>query len=132
VSTFTPGQLAALLDEAAHAPGHSVRTALSGVEGQPHPRIGALTSALAVTKRDVWTVIAAVTGTPSPPDELGLTRLMIWEVGATHALSDGALAQSLTYAGQEMRVTELLRLNARQTVWHAGQIAALADRPRSA
>ena len=132
MSAFTPGQLAALLDEAAHAPAQSVRAALSGVEGQPHPRIGALTSALAVTKRDVWAVIAAVTGTPSPPDEFGLARLMAWEMEATRALSDEALAQSLTYAGQDMSVAELLRLNARQTVWHAGQIAALADRPRSA
>ena len=36
------------------------------------------------------------------------------------------------YSEQTMTVAELLRLNARHSVWHAGQLAALAGRVRSA
>lgn len=129
---FSADQLAALLDEANHAPWESVRAALGGVEGQPHPRIGWLTTHLTVAKREYWGLIAAATGAPTPPDEYGLTRLMAWEVEVTRALGADALARRLTHAGTEFSVAELLRLNARHTAWHAGQIAALADRPRSA
>ncbi|WP_288482489.1 hypothetical protein [uncultured Deinococcus sp.] len=132
MTPFSADQLAALLDEADHAPWESVRAALSGVEGQPHPRIGWLTTHLAVTKREYWGLIAAATGAPPPPDDYGLTRLMAWEIGAARALSDDALTRRVVHAGAEFGVAELLRLNARHTAWHAGQIAALADRSRSA
>ena len=132
MSPFSAEQLATLLDEANHAPWESVRAALGGVEGQPHPRIGWLTTHLTVTKREYWGLIAAATGAPTPPDEYGLTRLMAWEVEAARALDAGALARSVTHAGERLDVAGLLRLNARHTTWHAGQIAALADRPRTA
>lgn len=123
--------LALLLDEANHAPWESVKAALAMVDGQPHPRIGWLTTHLAETKRNYWAVIAEVTGCPTPPDDMGLNRLMVWEVEATRQLSPEALLLPQTYQ-EGGTVASLLRLNARHTVWHAGQIAALAKRERLA
>lgn len=128
---MTPEDLATLLDEANHAPWESVRSALAMVDGQPHPRIGWLTMHLAETKRNYWAVIAAATGCPTPPDDLGLTRLMAWEVEATRQLAPAALGLPQTYQ-EGGTVASLVRLNARHTVWHAGQIAALAKRERLA
>lgn len=130
--TFTPTQLAALLDEADHHPWESVQAALARVAGQPHPRIGWLTTHLAATKREYGTLIAAATATPAPPQDAGLSRLMAWEVDAARRLTPAHLEATLTHAGQSMTVAELLRLNARHSAWHAGQIAALAGRARIA
>jgi hypothetical protein len=130
--TFGAEDLATLLDEANHAPWESVRAALATIDGQPHPRVGWLTSHLSATKREYWTLISGATGSPAPDDDAGLTRLMAWEVGAARGLSAGALAQSVQHGGQTLTVAELLRLNARHTTWHAGQIAALAGRVRLA
>lgn len=128
---MTPADLALLLDEANHAPWESVRAALAMVDGQPHPRIGWLTMHLAETKRKYWAVLAEVTGCPTPPDDMGLTRLMSWEVEAVRALSPEALALPQSYQDGGT-VASLLRLNARHTVWHAGQIAALTRQTRLA
>lgn len=130
--TFTPEVLATLLDEANRHPWESVQSALARVEGQPHPRIGWLTTHLAAAKREYWTLMAAATGTPAPPDDAGLTRLMAWEVDAARRLSPTQLETRVTHAGQSCTVADLLRLNARHSAWHAGQIAALATRARSA
>lgn len=129
--------LALLLDEANHAPWESVRAALAMVDGQPHPRIGWLIMHLAETKRNYWAAIAEVTGCPVPPDDMGLTRLMSWEIETTRALSPEALALPQTYqeggtVQEGGMVASLLRLNARHTVWHAGQIAALTRQTRLA
>lgn len=129
---FSADALAALLDEANHAPWESVRAALATIDGQPHPRVGWLTSHLTATKRDYWAQIAAATDTPAPDDAAGLTRLMAWEVDATRALNAGALQTRLTHSDESITVSEVLRLNARHTVWHAGQIAALATPTRLA
>ncbi|MHA0033658.1 hypothetical protein ACXXDK_01385 [Deinococcus sp. PESE-38] len=69
---------------------------------------------------------------PTPPDDAGLRRLMDWEVEQTRQLSPQQLSTELTYSEQVMTVAEVLRLNARHSVWHAGQLAALAGRVRSA
>ncbi|GGL84915.1 hypothetical protein GCM10010840_23510 [Deinococcus aerolatus] len=130
--TFCANDLAALLDEANHAPWESVRAALALIDGQPHPRVGWLTSHLTATKRDCWAQIAAATGAPAPDDAAGLTRLMAWEVDAARALSEEALHTRLTFSDGDMTVAEALRLNARHTAWHAGQIAALANPVRLA
>lgn len=124
--------LALLLDEANHAPWESVQSALSGIEGQPHPRVGWLVSHLAQTKRGYWTKVAQAVGSPPPPDDAGLTRLMGWEVEQARSLSDAQLARSVTHSGEVFTVSQLLRLNARHTSWHAGQIAMLAGRVRTA
>jgi uncharacterized damage-inducible protein DinB len=130
--SFSADALATLLDEANHAPWESVRAALTLIDGQPHPRVGWLTSHLSATKRDFWAQIAAATSTPAPDDAAGLSRLMAWEVDAARALDTDALQTRLTHSGQDMTVAELLRLNARHTAWHAGQIAALAKPVRLA
>jgi len=130
-----------LLDEANHHPWESVRAALAGADGQPHPRIAALASHLSATKRQYWTLIAEAAqnegrnedaAVPFPPEDAGLTRLMDWEVAAARALPEEVLGLKVTHSGTSLSVSELLRLNARHTAWHAGQIAALARRERSA
>ncbi|UQN04921.1 DinB family protein [Deinococcus sp. QL22] len=134
---FSADALATLLDEANQHPWESVRSALAGAEGQPHPRIAALASHLTATKRAYWTLISGVASAgsntvPPPPGDAGLTRLMAWEVAAARALPESALSLLVTHSGTPLTVSELLRLNARHTAWHAGQIAALARRERSA
>jgi hypothetical protein len=129
---FSPHALSMLLDEANHHPWDSVRSALAGADGQPHPRIAALASHLTATKRQYWTLIAEAASVLPPPDDAGLTRLMAWEVTAARALPESALALTVTHSGTPLTVSDLLRLNARHTAWHAGQMAALARRERSA
>ena len=124
--------LTLLLQEANSAPWESVQSALDMVDGATHPRIGWLTTHLTQTKRAYWAAIAEATGCPPPPDDAGLRRLMDWEVEQTRQLSPEQLSTELTYSEQTMTVAELLRLNARHSVWHAGQLAALAGRVRSA
>ncbi|AAF11563.1 hypothetical protein [Deinococcus radiodurans] len=124
--------LALLLQEANSAPWESVQSALDMVDGATHPRIGWLTTHLTQTKRGYWAAIAGATGDLPPPDDAGLRRLMGWEVEQTRQLSPEQLSTELTYSEQTMTVAELLRLNARHSVWHAGQLAALAGRVRSA
>ncbi|PTA68951.1 hypothetical protein [Deinococcus arcticus] len=123
---MTPDLLATLLDAANHAPTHSVRAALVRVDGQPHPRVAALSAHLRAVKYDGWARVAAVGG-PVPPEDAGLTRLMAWEVAAARALPPELLLRALVPAGPT--VQDALMALARHTVWHAGQIAALARRP---
>lgn len=130
--SFSADELATLLDEANHAPWESVRAALATIDGQPHPRVGWLTSHLTATKRDYWAQIAAATNTPAPDDAAGLSRLMAWEVDAARSLNADALQTRLSSGDGGMTVSEVLRLNARHTAWHAGQIAALANPVRLA
>ncbi|WP_309570724.1 hypothetical protein [Deinococcus sp.] len=130
--TMAPSDLATLLDEANHDPWESVQAALACIDGQPHPRVGWLTTHLRATKHEYWTGIAAATGTPAPPDDAGLTRLMAWEVEAARALGVATLDTPVEYAGRSFTVAGLLRVNARHTAWHAGQIAALAPTERRA
>ncbi|MDV6375630.1 DinB family protein [Deinococcus arenicola] len=130
--SFSAEDLATLLDEANHAPWESVRAALATIDGQPHPRVGWLTGHLTATKRGYWTLVAAATATPAPDAAAGLTRLMAWEVDATRALNTEALQIPLMHSNERLTVSELLRLNARHTAWHAGQIAALATHTRLA
>ena len=129
-----------LLDEANHARWESLASALGMADGQPHPRVGRLVQHVSVTKRGYWEAIAAVLATPQqstdqalqPPPELNLNGVCLWEVQRAAALSDGQLATVLIHSGRQMSVSELLRLNARHTVWHAGQIAALSSGPKLA
>lgn len=122
---LSPEVLALLLDEANHAPWESVQSALAGLEGVQHHRVGWLVSHLTQTKRAYWAAIAAVTTLEPPPGAAGLRDLMAWEVTQARRLTPEQLAALLTYSGAEMTVAELLRLNARHSVWHAGQLAAL-------
>ena len=134
-----------LLDEANHAHWESFASALGMADGQPHPRVGRLVQHVSVTKRGYWEAIAAAMATPrqpqgqpspdqsslnQPPPELGLNAVCLWEVQRAAALSGEELQTTLIYSGKQMSVADLLRLNARHTVWHAGQIAALSSGPK--
>ena len=134
-----------LLDEANHARWESLASALGMADGQPHPRVGRLVQHVSVTKRGYWEAIAAVLTGPQqsgprqpsdhalqPPPELDLNAVCLWEVQRAAVLSGEELQTTLTYSGKQMSVADLLRLNARHTVWHAGQIAALCSGPKLA
>ncbi|WP_407539681.1 hypothetical protein Q0M94_16120 [Deinococcus radiomollis] len=129
---MTSAELAQLLSEANSADWESLASALKLADGQPPPRVAWLVQHLSVTKRGHWEAIAATLGTPLPPPELNLNGLCLWEVGQAQVLSAEGLAAPVDYSGARLSVAELLRLNARHTVWHAGQIAALCRGPRLA
>ncbi|OOV15268.1 hypothetical protein [Deinococcus sp. LM3] len=137
--TDTPDTLADLLDRANHDPDTGLRAALDSVQGQPHPRVAAIAAHLSAAKRDLWTRIAAATGTPAPPDDAGLTRLSDWEVGAAQALPAHTLTLTVPTADPDaaggeppMTVAALIRLNASLTGSRAAQIRRLAQQPRLA
>ena len=129
---MTGADLALLLSEANRADWNSLASALGLADGQPPPRVGALVQHLSVTKRGHWEAVSGVLGLPAVPPELNLDGVCLWEVERAAALSPEQLATELEYAGKRLSVAELLRLNARHTVWHAGQIAALCSGPRLA
>lgn len=119
--------LATLLHEANFARWESVQSALDRLEGAaPHPRIGWLRTHLRTTKRDYWALIAAATGGEMPPETIGLRELLTWEVEQARALSPQALATVVEYGGEQMSVSEIVRLDIRHSLWHAGQLAALS------
>lgn len=123
--------LALLLDEANPHPWEGVRSTLAGVDAGASPQVAWLVDHLRDTKREYWALIAQAAGTPPPPAAPDLAHLMTWEVQAARALPEAALTQRLTPAGAAFTVAELLRLNARHTTWHAGQIAALVSGARA-
>ena len=128
----TPAGLALLLQEANQDGWESLQAALATVQGQPAPRAGWLTQHLSVTKRGYWEALGAVLHTPLPPPDLDLDALCRWEPDAAARLTPAQLRTELSYSGRTLSVAALLRLNARHTVWHAGQIAALGRVPKMA
>ena len=62
------------------------------------------------------------------PSERDLEALMRWEVQAAAVLTETELKRSLQYGQRTMTVAEVLSLNTRHSVWHAGQLAALLAR----
>ncbi len=129
---MTGPELAGLLQEASFGEWESLQSALKRADGQPPPRVGWLVTHLSVTKREYWKLVRGALGTPSPPPELDLAGLCRWELETTSGLEAGQLDTMLLHSGRALTVAGLLRLNARHTVWHAGQIAALCSGPRLA
>ena len=129
---MTGPQLARLLHDANSADWESLASALRLADGQPPPRVAWLVQHLSVTKRGYWEAISAALGAPKPPPELNLDGLCAWETAQAQQLSAEGLAVHLDYSGTRLSVADLLRLDARHTVWHAGQIAALCRGPRLA
>ncbi|MFC4455956.1 hypothetical protein [Deinococcus sonorensis] len=127
---MTGEDLALLLDESARDDEASLGAALHRAEGQVPPRVAWLVTHLSVVKREYWTALHAVLDTPLPAPELNLSALCEWEGRTVRTLSAAQLEQTLSHAGRTLTVAALLRLNARHTVWHAGQIAALSNGPR--
>jgi hypothetical protein len=84
------------------------------------PRATRLLEHIRFTKHNYWSIIAKKCKLESPPEDL--ESLMRFEVEQTAQLSLEARALKVRY-GQWMPVSRLIRLSARHSVWHAGQIA---------
>ncbi|GGJ74448.1 hypothetical protein [Deinococcus aquiradiocola] len=129
---MTGDDLATLLHEANRDAWESLTSALGMADGQPSPRVGRLVQHLSVTKRGYWEALASALGTPAVPGELNLDGVCDWEEALARTLSPAQLAVHVRYSERDLDAAALLRLNARHTVWHAGQIAALSRAPRLA
>lgn len=76
------------------------------------------------TKRSYWSHVARTLNLDlAPPHHL--PELLRWELTTLDQLSAQQLAQPLDYGGRRFSVAGLLRLNARHSSWHAGQVALL-------
>lgn len=117
-----------LLREANFDAWESVQQASALAVGQVPPRVAWLLEHIFETKRSHWTLVAETLGTPGPPDDLDLQALMAWELSALENLTPQQRQTGLTYSGRSLDVAALVRLNARHSVWHAGQIAELSAR----
>jgi hypothetical protein len=73
------------------------------------------------TKLMYWNLIASTLKLEQPPTTL--LELMHFECRITGFLTLEQRAFTLEYAARELSVAELIRLSARHSVWHAGQIA---------
>lgn len=124
--------LALLLREANGAGETSLSAALALADGQPPPRVAWLVQHLSVLKRACWETLSAHLGTAGPPAGFNLSALCHWEEEQATMLTVEQLAARVQVDGQTFTVAGLLRLNARNTVWNAGQIAALCRGPRLA
>ena len=87
---------------------------------------------LSVLKRGYWETLSERLGTANPPPEFNLSALCRWEEEQASALTPDQLAATVQADGQTFTVAALVRINARMTVWNAGQIAALCRGPRLA
>jgi uncharacterized damage-inducible protein DinB len=72
------------------------------------------------TKRKYWNLIRTVCELPEPPETL--LEVMHYELEVVGQLTPEQLELPLDY-GRTMTVAQLIRLSARHSVWHAGQIA---------
>lgn len=73
------------------------------------------------TKLMYWQLICTTLKLEPPPS--GLLELMHFECKLTGLLKLEQLTVSIEYSGRELTVAALIRLSARHSVWHAGQIA---------
>jgi hypothetical protein len=73
------------------------------------------------TKLIYWQLICSTLKLEPPPSDL--LELMHFECRLTAALNLKQRAMTLKYSGRELSVAALIRLSARHSVWHAGQIA---------
>jgi hypothetical protein len=110
-------ELYALLEEANFDPWESLVTVMN----QRGERAERLLAHILETKLGYWTLIRAHCRLPEPPPTL--PELMRYELEAVRRLTVSQLEISLIYSGRELTVARLIRLSARHSVWHAGQIA---------
>lgn len=109
-----------LLQEANFDPWESVQSALERVPAAHSERAAWLWAHLLDTKRLYWQLLL-----DAEPPALPLPDFLRWEVTVARSLTAGQLARRLSYSGRELSAAELLRLNARHSLWHAGQLMAL-------
>ena len=108
-------ELRTLLEEANFDPFESVSYILE----HTGERAERLRAHILKTKRNYWNLIRTVCDLPKPPKTL--LEVMHYEIEAVQHLTNEQLEIRLDY-GRELSVAQLIRLSARHSVWHAGQI----------
>ncbi len=110
-------ELHALLEEANFDPWES----LSTVMNHHGERAERLLAHIFETKLGYWNLIRQHCPLPEPP--LTLRALMGYELESVQRFTIAQLETHLIYSDRELTVAQLIRLSARHSVWHAGQIA---------
>jgi uncharacterized damage-inducible protein DinB len=85
------------------------------------PRARRLLAHILETKHLYWKIISSACDLEPPPMELD--AIMHYELLWVVCLTPAQRAITLEYSGKTVTIAELVRLNARHSVWHAGQIA---------
>ncbi len=90
------------------------------------PRAERLMAHILETKRMYWKIIAKACKLPVAPSGLldgALEEIMHYELEQIEQMDATTRATPLKYGSQRMTAASLIRLSARHSVWHAGQIA---------
>ena len=116
-----PDELLLTLQDANEHDWESVRSVID----RDSPRARRLLAHIAETKRAYWMLIATACDLEPPPTEL--RAIMRYELERLPRLTPAQRALELEYSGKTMTVAALVRLNARHSAWHAGQIAFSGD-----
>ncbi len=105
----------------------SVQRALDKMPDDPPERAQWLEQHILATKLEYAALITQALSWPSPPENLSrdLSALMTWEVEEVAALTPDNLEVELQYGQRKMTIGEVVSLNIRHSVWHAGQLAAV-------
>ena len=85
------------------------------------PRAERLMAHILETKRMYWKIIAKACKLPVAPKTL--EEIMQYELEQIERMDAATRATPLKYGSQRMTAASLIRLSARHSVWHAGQIA---------
>jgi uncharacterized damage-inducible protein DinB len=85
------------------------------------PRAERLMAHILETKRMYWKIIAKACKLPTVPKTL--EEIMQYELEQIEQMDAATRATPLKYGSQRMTAASLIRLAARHSVWHAGQIA---------
>jgi uncharacterized damage-inducible protein DinB len=85
------------------------------------PRAERLMAHILETKRMYWKIIAKACKLPNAPKTL--EAVMNYELEQIEQMDAATRATPLKYGTQRMTAASLIRLSARHSVWHAGQIA---------
>jgi uncharacterized damage-inducible protein DinB len=85
------------------------------------PRAERLMAHILETKRMYWKIIAKACKLPAAPKTL--EAIMQYELEQIAGMDAATRATPLKYGSQRMTAASLIRLAARHSVWHAGQIA---------
>ena len=110
-------ELVELLNDSNFDPWESV----SSILGQAGARSERLQAHILETKLLYWNLMATTLKLEPPPTTL--LELMHFEIKITTSLNLEQRNVKLEYSGRVMTVGALIRLSARHSVWHAGQIA---------
>ena len=113
-------ELYAMLEEANFDAWESVQSVLE----HTGERAERLRAHILETKCKYWNLIRTACELPEPPETL--SGVMKYELEVVGQLTPEQLEIPLDY-GRTMTVAGLIRLSARHSVWHAGQIALITD-----